>query len=98
MNIKKSKKTMNYIPYLFLIVFILGAYLYLTTFGRKINDLDYNDLTRELSAGNVTELDVTPKSSSGIYVITGKLKDYKKTEIFSVSVPYTDTVISSIYD
>ena len=97
MNIKKSKKSVNFIPYLFLIAFVCGAYLYLNTFGRKINTLDYNELTKELANNNVTELDVTPKSSSGIYLITGKLNGYKKTEIFSVSVPYTDTVISSIY-
>jgi len=98
MNIKKTKKSVNFIPYILLILFVFGAYLYLNMFGKKVNNLDYNDLTRELANGNVTELNVTPKSSSGIYVITGKLTDYKKTEIFSVSVPYTDTVISSIYE
>ena len=97
MNVKKTKKSMNFIPYLLLIAFVCGAYLYLNTFGRKVNTLDYNELVKELANNNVTEIDVTPKSSSGIYVITGKLEGYKKTEIFSVSVPYTDTVISSIY-
>ena len=73
MNVKKTKKSMNFIPYLLLIAFVCGAYLYLNTFGRKVNTLDYNELVKELANNNVTEIDVTPKSSSGIYVITGKL-------------------------
>ena len=72
--------------------------MYLNTLGSKVNTLDYNQLTKELSSGNVTEINVTPKSGSGVYVITGKLTNYKKNESFKVSVPYTDTVISSIYE
>ena len=41
---------------------------------------------------------MTPRSSSGVYVVTGKLKDYEKNETFKVTVPYTDTVISSLYE
>ena len=98
MNIKKTKKSMNFLPYILLIVVVMGSYFYLNTIGSKVNTLDYSELTKELSGGNVTEINVTPKSSSGVYVITGKLKDYKKNESFKVSVPYTDTVISSIYE
>ena len=98
MNIKKSKRGMNFLPYLLLLVVVVGSYLYLHTLSTKINTLDYNQLTKELSSGNVTEINVTPKSGSGVYVISGKLTNYKKNETFKVSVPYTDTVISSIYE
>ena len=98
MNIKKSKKTMNFMPYLLLMVVVFGTYLFINTAGSKVNKLDYNEFTTELSNGKVTELNVTPKSSSGVYILTGKLDGYKKGETFTVQVPYTDTVISTIYE
>ena len=98
MNIKKSKKTMNFMPYLILLIVVFGTYIFINTAGTKINKLDYNEFTSELSSGKVTELNVTPKSSSGVYILTGKLEGYKKGETFTVQVPYTDTVISTIYE
>ena len=98
MNIKKSKKTMNFMPYLLLMIVVFGTYLFINTAGSKVNKLDYNEFTTELSNGKVTELNVTPKSSSGVYILTGKLDGYKKGETFTVQVPYTDTVISTIYE
>ena len=99
MNIKKNnKKVINFTPYLVLIIVIFSAYLFLNSVGTKINELDYTELINEVNSGNVEELSVTPKNDAGIYVLTGKLKDYKKGETFSVQVPYTDSVITSIYD
>src|SRR5574344_1151392 len=89
---------MNYMPYITLILVVVFAYIFINSISTKINQLDYSELTKELSNGNVTELVVTPKSGSGIYVLTGKLKDYGSGETFTVSIPYTDTVISAIYN
>ena len=97
MNIKKSKKTMNFMPYMLLAGVVVGSYIFLNTMNTKINELDYNELTTQINEGNVTELTVTPKQAAGVYVLTGKLEDYGKGESFAVTVPYTDTVISSIY-
>ena len=49
MNIKKSKKTMNFMPYLLLMVVVFGTYLFINTAGSKVNKLDYNEFTTELS-------------------------------------------------
>ena len=98
MNIKRSKKSMNFMPYILLLVVIFGSYLILSTVGNKVNELNYTELTTQLNDGNVEEIVVTPKSASGVYIVTGKLKDYAKNETFKVTVPYTDTVISSLYD
>ena len=98
MNIKKTnKKAMNYMPYIMLILVVVCSYIFINSISTKINEMDYSEVTKELNNGNVTELVVTPKSASGIYVLTGKLKDYGKGETFRASVPYTDTVISAIY-
>ena len=53
---------------------------------------------KEMTAGKVTEMSVTPNMADGIYVISGKLEGYKEGETFTVTVPYTDKVISDIYE
>ncbi len=98
MNIKRSKKSMNFMPYVLLIAVIISSYLFLNTIGTKINNISYTELTTELEKGTVTEITVTPKSGAGVYVISGKLKTYKSNEKFNVTIPYTDTVVSSLYE
>ena len=98
MNIKRSKNNMSYMPYILLLVVVIGSWLFLTTLGKDVHELNYTELTNQINNNNVEELSITPRSASGVYVITGSLKDYKKTESFKVTVPYTDTVISSLYE
>ena len=98
MNIKKSKKSMSFMPYVLLVVVVLGSWLFLTTLGKDVHELNYTELTTQIENNNVEEISITPRSASGVYVITGKLKDYSKTESFKVTVPYTDTVISTLYE
>lgn len=95
---KKSKRNMNFMPYLLLLVVVITSYIFLNSINTKVNELNYTELTTEINSGKVTELNVTPKNSSGVYELTGKMNGYKKGEIFKVTVPYTDTVISSIYE
>ena len=98
MNIKKSKKNMNLMPYIILTIVIIGSYIFLNSVSTKVNKIDYNELTKEISNQNVKELTVTPKSGAGVYILTGKLNNYGKGETFTVTIPYTDTVISSVYE
>ena len=98
MNIKKKKTNMSFMPYIILILVIVGSYMFLNNLGTKVNNLSYTELTNDLNNDKVTEIAVTPKSGAGVYVITGKLDSYGKNESFSVTVPYTDTVISSLYE
>lgn len=95
---KKSKRNMNFMPYLLLLVVVATSYIFLNSISTKVNELNYTELTTEINSGKVTELNVTPRNSSGVYELTGKMDGYKKGETFKVTVPYTDTVISSIYE
>ena len=95
---KKSKRNMNFMPYLLLLVVVITSYIFLNSINTKVNELNYTELTTEINSGKVTELNVTPRTSSGVYELTGKMNGYKRGEIFKVTVPYTDTVISSIYE
>ena len=98
MNIKKTKRNMNLMPYLLLFAVVVTSYIFLNSISTKVNELNYTELTSEINSGKVTELNVTPRNSSGVYELTGKMEGYKKGETFKVTVPYTDTVISSIYE
>lgn len=95
---KKSKRNMNFMPYLLLLVVVITSYIFLNSINTKVNELNYTELTTEINSGKVTELNVTPRNNSGVYELTGKMNGYKRGEIFKVTVPYTDTVISSIYE
>ena len=97
MNIKKTKRNMNFLPYILLLVVVIGSLLFTNSIGNKVNELNYTQLTSEINNDNVTEINITPRSGSGVYIVTGKLKDYKKNESFKATIPYTDTVISTIY-
>ncbi len=98
MNIKRTKRSMTYLPYLILAIILIGAYYYINVATNKVNTLDYNQLTTELRNGNVTEFNAVQKSGDGVYVITGKLSSYETNESFKVTLPNSDTIISSVFE
>ena len=98
MNRKNTKKSMKLMPYIVLTIVVIGSYIFLNSFSTKINKMDYNELTKEIENNNVKELVVTPKNAAGVYILSGKLNNYGKGETFTVTIPYTDTVVSSVYE
>jgi len=89
---------MNLMPYIVLTIVVIGSYIFLNSFSTKINKMDYNELTKEIENNNVKELVVTPKNAAGVYILSGKLNNYGKGETFTVTIPYTDTVVSTVYE
>lgn len=71
-------------------IYYYGASKYVT------HDFTYDEFIANISSDKVDEIIITPSASSSNYVIEGKLKDYKKTESFKVTVPYSETVMSKI--
>ena len=94
---KKQKRSMNYMPYLLLLVVVFGSYIFLNTISTKVNKLGFNELTTELTKGNVKEIEVTPKEAANVYVISGKLEGYSKGETFTVTIPFTESMIDEVY-
>ena len=94
MNKKNNKR--NFVSYGFIILFIIGVFLMSTSFSDKENKLTYNEFIKSLTEGEVTELVITPKQSSAVYTISGKLEDYDKNETFVLKAPYSDSVVSDI--
>ncbi len=100
MNVKtrKSESFKNLLPYIVLACVIAIVLSVLNLQGNSVHELKTGELISELENDNVTEITVTPRSSESIYVITGKLEDYKKNESFETKVVGSelDTVLTLI--
>lgn len=93
---KKKDNKKSLISYGLIFCFFIAIILIFNSLGSKENTLTYNEFINNLDEGKVTEISLTPRQASGIYVISGKLEGYSKNETFSLRVPYTDTVVSEI--
>ena len=94
MNKKTIKKGL--LPYLFLLVVILGIMYFFNIANRKVNVLTYDEFMNSANEGKITELVVTPRSSAGLYEVEGKMNEYKENESFIVRMPYSDEIMSKI--
>ena len=94
MNKKNVKK--GILPYVFLLLLILGMYYLFGVMNSSVNELSYDEFMKELKNGTVTELKITPRESYGVYDMSGKLKGYKENETFFLKTPLTDSIIDKI--
>ena len=94
MNKKNNKK--NFISYGVILLFFLAVFVVFNSLDNKNNILTYNEFITNLNEGKVTELVVTPRQSSSVYDISGKLDGYEKNETFSLNAPYSDSVVADI--
>ena len=93
---KKKDNKKSFISYGLIFCFFIAIILIFNSLGSKENNLTYNEFINNLNEGKVTEISLTPRQASGIYVISGKLEGYSQNETFNLQVPYTDTVVSEI--
>ncbi len=91
---KNLKKGM--VPYVFLVLMMLGIYYFVGILNQKVNLLTYDALLNEMGSDRVEEIVVTPRTRAGVYEISGKIVGYKKNESFFVRVPLTDSIIKEI--
>ncbi|MGN1000804.1 MAG: ATP-dependent zinc metalloprotease FtsH, partial [Bacilli bacterium] len=94
MDKKNVKKGL--LPYLFLILLLIGIYYMVIVSDKTINNITYDQFLEELNRNSVTEVNITPKSRASVYEITGKLSTYEENETFYLKVPLTDSVINQI--
>ena len=94
MNKKNAKK--GFLPYVFLIIIMIGIYYMVAVSNKKVNDITYDQFLKEIDKNTVTEVTITPKERASVYEISGKLTTYKENETFFLKVPLTDSVISKI--
>ena len=94
MNRKNVKRGL--LPYVFLVLLILVIYYMFNVTNVDVNKLTYSDFLDKLKNDQVTELVITPNSSQGIYVLTGKLDGYKENETFSSTAVLSDATLEEI--
>ena len=95
-----KKNNNNYIkqsmPYLVLLLVIVGIMTFYELSQYKVNVFTYDQFISELDKQDVNKLEITAKSGAGIYYITGKLKGYSDKESFEVNAPLSETVVNRV--
>lgn len=90
-NMKKG-----FFPYVLLLAIGLALLIFYNMTSGTNKELTYNEFNKALSNNNIEEVVITPSAAAYTYQITGKLKDAKEGETFSVKTPLSDTVINDI--
>ena len=94
---KKNTNTIKVLfPYIILSLVIIGTLYFFNLTKIKVNELSYNELITEMSSGEVSEITVTERTNAAVYVVEGKLKDYKETEYFKSVIPLSEKVMEKI--
>ncbi len=94
MQNKKVKQGL--LPYVFLLLIMLGVFYFVTIANQKINNLTYSEFMKALDSSEVTELEVKPRERASIYEVSGKLKNYGKNETFYVRLPLSEQVMKKL--
>lgn len=96
MNKNKMKKEL--VPYLLLFLILSTVVFLFSVMNQKVYTLSYDEFIGFAENEEIAELNIIPRSSAGVYEITGKLESYSKNETFNLTIPLSDTVIERILD
>ena len=95
-----KKNNNNYIkqsmPYLVLLLVIVGIMTFYELSQYKVNVFTYDQFISELDKHDVNKLEITAKSGAGIYYITGTLNGYSDKESFEVNAPLSESVVNRV--
>ena len=94
MNKKTLKKGL--LPYLFLVIAILGIMYFFNIANQKMNILTYDEFINSAKEGKITEIVIVPRSNAGLYELKGTMEGYKENESFLIRTPYSDEVMSQV--
>ena len=93
---KKTTVKKGLLPYVFLFIFIIVMLLAYNKLNVNTHELSYDEFVKDLNEQKITKLDIVPKTRSLTYEISGKLKEYKKNEFFTLTIPMSDEFLSKI--
>ena len=83
-------------PYLVLLLVIVGIMTFYELSQYKVNVFTYDQFISELDKQDVNKLEITAKSGAGIYYITGTLNGYSDKESFEVNAPLSESVVNRV--
>ncbi len=95
-NFDKKMIKKGMLPYLFLVLIMLGVIYLANIFNNTVNVLTYNEFIDSLENEKVKELKVIPRDRAKTYEIKGKLEGYKDNETFFVRIPLSDSVMKKL--
>ena len=94
MNKKNVKRSI--FSYVFIVAVLICLYYAFVSFRNVNNQLSYDEFMSNLNKGTIEKLEITPSMSGQVYILQGKLKDYKDNEMFTLKAPLSEKVISDI--
>ena len=94
MNKKDIKRSI--FSYVFTLAVLICLYYAFVSFRNVNNQLSYDEFMSNLNKGTIEKLEITPSMSGQVYILQGKLKDYKDNEMFTLKAPLSEKVISDI--
>ena len=83
-------------PYVFLLIFIIGCMLLVNLQGSVVKELNASEFMTALEENKIEEITIINKVRSENYEITGKLKDYKENESFKLYLPVSEEFMKKI--
>lgn len=95
-NNNKQNMVKSFVMYGLLLIVMLGAIFFYNASRYETHTLNQTEFLEKASAGEISEIKITPKINSSIYTIEGKLKSYKKTENFRVDLVYAEVSIEKV--
>ncbi|MBQ2639594.1 MAG: ATP-dependent zinc metalloprotease FtsH [Bacilli bacterium] len=95
-NMNKKTVQKGLLPYLFIIIIMLGIFYFAGVMNNKVNVLTYNEFVDKLEKGKIKELEVTARGSAYTYEVRGSLEGYKKNETFFAKLPLSEQVMKKI--
>ena len=98
MNVNRKVVKKGLLPYVFLLLVMLGVIYFVTIANQKVNVLTYDEFMTSLEDKKVNNIEVTPRDRAKVYEITGTLDGYSENESFFVRVPLSDQVMKKIVE
>ena len=95
-EMKLKKKGNNLMPYVFLLVFIIGCMILVNIKGTIVKELSASEFMKALDENKITEINIVNKVRSENYEITGKLKEYSDNEYFKLYLPVSEEFMKKI--
>lgn len=95
-----DKKTVKrgLLPYLFILLAMLGILYFVGIGSQNIEELSYNQFIEQLDSGNISKLELTAHGSAYIYEVCGEIGEGKNTKYFEATLPLSEEVIKKIVE
>ncbi len=98
MSVNKKTVKRGLLPYLFLILIMLGVFYFFNVLNQKVNVLNYNEFMEIVSEGDLEEVILVPRDRAKTYEVSGRLKNYKENESFFARLPMSEEVMKRLVD